>query len=76
MFCVVFYFIFVLTIKKQKIMKLKTTKNLYLTKEEFDKDLEICLVIINEPSKQRPYYVCEYTSAALYKSIVKVYIIK
>ena len=57
-------------------MKLKTTKNLYLTKEEFDKDLEICLVIINEPSKQRPYYVCEYTSAALYKSIVKVYIIK
>lgn len=57
-------------------MKTVATKAVYLTKEEFDKDLEICLVIINEPSKQRPYYVCEYTSAALYKSIVKVYIIK
>ena len=57
-------------------MKTVATKAVYLTKEEFDKDLEICLVIINEPSKQRPYYVCEYTSAALYKSIVKVYIKK
>lgn len=57
-------------------MKTVATKAVYLTKEEFDKDLEICLVIINEPSKQRPYYVCEYTSVALYKSIVKVYIIK
>ena len=57
-------------------MKTVATKAVYLTKEEFDKDLEICLDIINEPSKQRPYYVCEYTSAALYKSIVKVYIIK
>ncbi len=57
-------------------MKTVATKAVYLTKEEFDKDLEICLDIINEPSKQRPYYVCEYTSAALYKSIVKVYIKK
>ena len=57
-------------------MKSITTKTVYLTQEEFDRDLEICLVIINEPSRNRPYYVCEYNSAALYKSIVRVYIKK
>jgi len=57
-------------------MKTVATKEVYLTKEEFEKDLEVCLDIINYPSKQRPYYVCKYTSAALYKSIVKVYIKK
>ena len=50
------------------------TKNVFLTIEEFDRDLEICLLIISEPTKIKPYYVCEYTSAALYKSIVHVYI--
>ena len=55
-------------------MKLKTTKDVYLTKEEFNKDLDICLVILNEPSRQKPYYVCEYTSPALYKTIVHIYI--
>ena len=50
------------------------TKTVHLTQEEFNKDLEICLVIINEPSRNNPYYVCEYTSAALYKSIVHIYI--
>ena len=57
-------------------MKSIATKTVYLTKEEFDRDLEICLIIINEPSRNRPYYVCEYTSAALYKSIVRIYIKK
>ena len=61
-------------------MKSVATKAVYLTQEEFDRDLEICLLIINEPSRQRPYYVCEYTceytSAALYKSIVHVYLKK
>ncbi len=52
------------------------TKTVYLTKEEFDKDLEICLSIINEPSTNNPYYVCEYISAALYKSIVHIYVEK
>ena len=56
------------------IMKAVATKAVYLTQEDFDRDLEICLLIINEPSRQRPYYVCEYTSAALYKSIVHVYL--
>ena len=55
-------------------MKSVATKEVYLTQEEFDRDLEICLLIINEPSGQRPYYVCEYTSAALYKSIVHIYL--
>lgn len=57
-------------------MKSVATKAVYLTQEEFDTDLENCLLIINEPSRQRPYYVCEYTSAALYKSIVHVYLKK
>jgi len=57
-------------------MKSVATKDVYLTQEEFDRDLEICLLIINEPSRNRPYYVCEYTSAALYKSIVHIYIKK
>ncbi len=53
-----------------------TEKRVYLTHKEFDKDLEICLVIMNYPSRRRPFYVCEYTSAALYKSIVHVYLKK
>ena len=57
-------------------MKAKSTKSVYLTEKEFERDLEICLVIIREPSRTRRYYVCEYTSAALYKSIVHVHIIK
>lgn len=57
-------------------MKSIATKKIYLTHEEFDRDLEICLLIINEPSRNRPYYVCEYTSPALYKSIVHIYIKK
>jgi hypothetical protein len=57
-------------------MKSVATKAVYLTQEEFDRDLEICLLIINEPSRQRPYYVCEYTSASLYKSIVHIYLKK
>ena len=55
---------------------METTKEVYLTQEEFNKDLEICLNIINYPNRIRPYYICEYISAALYKRIVHVYIEK
>jgi hypothetical protein len=55
-------------------MATKTTKDVYLTQEEFDRDLEDCLLIIGYPDKMRNYYVCEYTSPALYKSIVHIYI--
>ena len=57
-------------------MKNLATKQVYLTQDEFNRDLEICLLIISEPSKRHPYYVCEYTSASLSKSIVHVYIKK
>lgn len=57
-------------------MKSVATKAVYLTQEEFDRDLEICLLIINEPSRNKPYYVCEYTSPALSKSIVHIYLKK
>ena len=52
------------------------TKQVYLSIEQFDKDLEDCLTIITEPTQRNPYYVCEYFSAALYKSIVHIYITK
>lgn len=50
------------------------TKEIYLSLEDFNRDLEICLLIISYPTKLAAYYVCEYTSAALYKSIVHIYI--
>ena len=52
------------------------TKQVYLSIEQFDKDLEDCLTIITEPTHRNPYYVCEYISPALYKSIVYIYITK
>ena len=57
-------------------METKLTKDVYLTQEKFDNDLETCLFIIEYPSKRKSYYVCEYTNAALYKSIVHIYIKK
>ena len=52
------------------------TKQVYLSIEQFNKDLEDCLTIIKEPAQRNPYYVCEYVSPALYKSIVNIYITK
>jgi hypothetical protein len=52
------------------------TKQVYLSIEQFDKDLEDWLIIITEPTQRNPYYVCEYVSPTLYKSIVHVYITK
>lgn len=57
-------------------MKNTTVKRVYLSIEQFDKDLEDCLTIITEPTQRKPYYVCEYVSPALYKSIVHIYITK
>ena len=52
------------------------TNQVYLSIEQFDEDLEYCLTIITEPTSRNPYYVCEYVSPALYKSIVHIYITK
>ena len=57
-------------------MKTLTTKNVYLSLADFEKDLEICLEIILYPNQRNPYYVCEYYSASLEKSIVHIYITK
>ena len=57
-------------------MESTTTKKVFLPIEQFNKDLEDCLTIITEPTQRNPYYVCEYVSAALYKSIVHIYITK
>jgi hypothetical protein len=57
-------------------MKIVKVKEVYLSIENFDKDLEDCLTIIKEPTSSNQYYVCEYVSPALYKSIVHIYINK
>ena len=49
-------------------------KTVYLSQEQFEKDLEICLTILNYPSKTRKFYVCEYYSASLRKETIKVII--
>jgi hypothetical protein len=51
-------------------------KQVYLSVDRFNKDLDDCLTIITEPTKRNPYYVCEYVSPALYKSIAHIYITK
>ncbi|NCC55783.1 MAG: hypothetical protein EOM11_09955 [Erysipelotrichia bacterium] len=61
---------------KNKEMRTTVTKSHYLTHEEFDDQLEKCLLIISEPSKRNPYYVCEHTATDMYKSVVHIYIKK
>ena len=43
-----------------------------VTIDQFTRDLETCLTILKEPTKKTPYYVCEYISPALYKTIIHV----
>lgn len=47
-----------------------------MSREQFDKDLELCLVIQEYPTKETPFYVCEYTSPSLYKKVVHIIISK
>ena len=49
-------------------------RTINLLAEQFNRDLETCLTIISYPDRENPYYVCEYISAALYKSIVHILI--
>jgi hypothetical protein len=58
-------------------MKTTATKAAYLTQEEFDRELDNSLLIINYPSRNRPYYVCDKTNTETKeKSIIHVYIKK
>ena len=59
-----------------KTKAMKTMKTVFLSQEEFERDLDICLLIVHYPSKRRNYYVCEYTSPSLEQSMVEVYINK
>ena len=54
----------------------KITKQqvIYLSKEQFEKDLDDCLTIIDYPSRTRKYYVCEHISPALLKREVKIFV--
>jgi hypothetical protein len=59
---------------KIKNNTMRNLQDVYLTREQFDKDLETCLVIITYPSKKKPYYICHHLSASLERRIVNVYI--
>jgi hypothetical protein len=47
------------------------SQDIYLTQQEFDRDLEICLEILKEA---KDHYVCEYTSGSLSKKKVNIFI--
>ena len=53
----------------------KQLNDVYLTKEQFEKDLLQCLSIIDFPTEKNPFYVCNHLSAALYQRKVHVYIL-
>ena len=55
---------------------METLKDVYLSKKQFEKDLDDCLTIINYPSRTRKYYVCEHISPALLRRKVKVFVNK
>ena len=59
-------------------MKNTTAKRVYLSIEQFDKELEdnLTITITKEPTRRNPYYACQYLNAELSKSIIHVYIIK
>lgn len=58
---------------KFKNLKIKL-QDVYLSKKDFEKDLEGCLTIIKYPTKKRLYYECEHISADLLKRQVNVYV--
>ena len=53
---------------------MRTLKDVYLTKETFEKDLNECLSIITGPTKEKPYYTCIHISEALEAREVNVYV--
>jgi hypothetical protein len=58
----------------KKIVAANQIQEIYLTNDQFTKDLDTCLTIIKESSPRRPFYVCEYTSASLHTKIVHIFI--
>lgn len=48
--------------------------NVTITNEQFEQDLNFCLTIIEEPTANNNYYICEYISAGLHTKLVKIFI--
>jgi hypothetical protein len=55
---------------------MRAMKAVFLSQEVFEKDLDICLFIVHYPSKERNYYICEYTSPSWKQSMIEVHINK
>ena len=54
---------------------MNTLQDVQRTREQFNNDLEDCLTIIQHPTTNAPYYLCEHISHALIKRTVKVFVI-
>lgn len=52
----------------------ENTRKIVLTKTQFLKELKTCLTVIEYKYEFEPFFVCEYVSLALYKSIIHVFI--
>lgn len=61
---------------KKQVYNTEVRSVVVMELEFFERELEHCLTIIEEPCHEHRYYVCEYISPALRKSIVHVYITK
>ena len=68
--------LYICIIKTGQNMTQTKAPSVFLSIEQFDMDLEDCLTIIQEPTRSNHYYVCEYVSPALYKSIIHIYLTK
>ena len=55
---------------------MESFRDVYLSKEQFEQDLENHLTIIKYPNRRRKYYICEDITHPLLKRKVKIFIIK
>ena len=51
-------------------------QDIYLSKQQFENDLDFCLTILDYPNKKNKFYLCEYISAGLHKKTVRIFINK
>ena len=52
----------------------QSQQDVYLSKEQFENDLDFCLIILSYPNRANKFYLCEYISAGLHKKIVRIFI--
>lgn len=65
-------------IKANKMENLKISKrwmmDAFLSRQQFEKDLEESLTIISYPNSRKQFYVCEHISASCERRMVNVHV--